>query len=120
MPTFYEIPLSGTPQRFVISLANENSSNGANPVVAYTLTFQYRDADPSIAGGCGWTLDVADQYGTQILCGRPLVTGADLLAQYDYLALGGHLVVGSDGVPDAIPTFDNLGSGSHVYWVTTP
>jgi Domain of unknown function (DUF6983) len=118
MPRTYEIPLTGAPQRFSIPLPIEGSPT--NNATAYTLTFQYRDADPAVAGGCGWTLDLADQGGTPILCGVPLVTGADLLAQYDYLALGGHLIVSSEGEPLAIPTFDNLGSGSHLYWVTLP
>lgn len=115
MPTYYEIPLSGAPQRFNITLPNQTGGN-----VAYSLAFQYRDADISIAGGCGWTIDIVDQLGNQLVCGIPLVTGADLLGQYAYLALGGHLGVSSDGDPDAVPTFDNLGTGSHVYWVTLP
>jgi hypothetical protein len=114
----FEIPLSGTPQRFTISLPLQNNPTGA--LVSYVMTFQYRDAEPSMAGGCGWTLDLADQFGNAILCGVPLVTGADLLRQYDYLALGGHLAVASDGLPYEIPTFDNLGSGSHLYWITVP
>jgi hypothetical protein len=46
-----------------------------------------------------------------------LVTGSDLLAQFAYLKLGGHLVVLSEGETFALPTFENLGSGSHLYWV---
>ena len=117
MPNYYEIPLTGAPQRFSSPLPIEGSANLAT---AYTLTFQYRDADLAIAGGCGWTLDLADQGGTPIVCGIPLVTGVDLLAQYDYLNIGGHLVVSSAGNPPATPTFDTLGSGGHLYWVTLP
>lgn len=119
MPYYYEIPLSGSPQRFAISLPIENSVP-AGGQASYVMTFNYRDADPAVAGGCGWTIDLFDAGGNPILCGMPLVTGADLLGQFAYLDLGGHLVVRSEGIPDAIPTFDNLGSGSHVYWVTLP
>lgn len=118
MPNFFEIPLSGSPQRFSISLPIENSPD--NALASYTLTFQYRAVYPEMAGGCGWTVDLADAPGNPILCGMPLVTGTDLLGQYAYLNLGGHLVVSSEGIPDAVPTFGNLGSGSHVYWVTLP
>lgn len=118
MPLFYEIPLSGAPQRFTIALPDEtNAPDGVN---GYTLTFQYRDATADQGGGCGWTIDIADAAGNNLLCGVPLITGADLLGQFAYLDLGGHLAVTSDGEPDAVPTFDNLGSGSHLYWVTLP
>lgn len=116
MPAYYEIPLSGTPQSFSISLPRERG--GINETVTYTMKFQYRDAD--VAGGCGWTVDLFDPVGDPMLCGIPLVTGADLLAQFAYLDLGGHLVVLSEGEPLAVPDFHNLGSGGHVYWVTLP
>jgi hypothetical protein len=110
MASFFEIPLSGsTPQTFTIQLAG-------NPL---QLTFLYRNADPAIAGGCGWTVDVVNAQGANVLCGVPLVTGADLLAQYAYLNFNGSLFVRSDGTPEAIPTFENLGEtpGGHLYWM---
>lgn len=106
----YEIPLSGAPQRFAIELP------GAP--VNYVMTFQWRDAPDGMAGGGGWVLDIADADGTAMVCGIPLVTGADLLAQYAYLNFGGQLAVHSAGIPDATPTFNNLGTGSRVYWIT--
>lgn len=119
MPAAYEIPLSGSPQRFAISLPMESSLPGGAQG-SYVMTFNYRDAAPEMAGGCGWTIDLFDASGGPILCGVPLVTGADLLGQYAYLNLGGHLIVRSEGIPDAVPTFDNLGSGGHLFWVTLP
>lgn len=110
----YEIPLSGAPQRFTMSLPYGTTGT----VNDYVLTFSYRDAPEDMAGGGGWVLDIADAYGEPLACGLPLVTGADLLAQFEYLNLGGHLIVESAGIPDATPTFNNLGSGSRVYWVT--
>jgi hypothetical protein len=100
--TVSEIPLSGTPQFFTIALAG----------TTYQLVFTYRDAP-----GGGWVMDINDAQGNPIACGIPLVTGTDLLAQFGYLNFGGQLWVKSDGVPDALPTFDNLGTGSHLYWV---
>lgn len=66
-----------------------------------------------------WMLDIADTTETPILQGLPLVTGADLLAQYRYLTNipPGLLGVATDGVPDAVPTYQNLGLTSHVYYV---
>jgi len=108
MTTVWELPLSGTPQRFTMTLAGNT----------YQFLFQYRDA--VAAGGGGWVLDLNDYLGNPIICGIPLVTGADLMAQFGYLGFPGQLWVRSDGTPDAVPTFDNLGYLSHVYYVTVP
>jgi predicted Zn-dependent protease with MMP-like domain len=101
--TTYEIPLSPSPQTFSILLVG----------VLYQLTVRYADAPEG-----GWMLDIADQAGNDILNGAPLVTGHDLLEQYDYLGIGGSLAVSTDGDPDAIPTFENLGVQSHLYFTT--
>jgi hypothetical protein len=98
----YEIPLRPMPSRFAITL-------GGN---VYQLVVQYRDA----AMG-GWVLDFNDQFGGPIACGIPLVTGANLIEQYAYLGLPGQMWVYSDGTPDAVPTFGNLGVGSHLLWI---
>ena len=104
MSTIYEIPLQvGTPQSFSITLGG----------VQYRLTLQYRN-DPA----AGWTLDIADSTGDPIISGIPLVTGADLLAQYAYLGFGGRLRVQTTSDPDAVPTFTNLGDDGLLYWVT--
>lgn len=70
---YYEIPLSPVPQKFNISLAG----------TTYRLSFVYRN-------GCyaNWVMDIADNSGNAILNGLPLVEGADLLSQYQYLGLG--------------------------------
>lgn len=98
----YEIPTSASPQSFQIALAG----------VTYKLTLMWRDAP-----GGGWFLDIADSAGSRILSGIPLVTGADLLEQYDYLAFGGELWVQTDSDAAAVPTFDNIGTASHLYFV---
>jgi predicted Zn-dependent protease with MMP-like domain len=103
MSTTYEIPLTPSPQTFSILLAG----------VSYQLTLRYIDATEG-----GWLIDIADNAENNILCGVPLVTGHDLLEQYDYLGLGGQLFVQTDGDPDAIPTFQNLGLQGHLYFVT--
>ncbi|WP_069705192.1 phage baseplate plug family protein [Burkholderia seminalis] len=103
MTTFYEIPLTPDPQTFTITLRG----------VIYQLTVQYR-----AAGGTGWILDVADASGNLLVSGIPLVTGTDLLGQFGYLGFGGSLWVQGAASPDDVPTFDDLGVGSHVFWVT--
>lgn len=99
----YEIPLSSDPQTFIITLSG----------VDYRLTLLYRSV-----GGAGWVLDVADSSGNPLVGGIPLVTGVDLLGQFKHLGFGGGLWVQGAANPDDVPTFADLGSGSHVFWVT--
>jgi len=98
----FEIPLIASPQKFSVQL-NQTT---------YAMTVRYLDVDQG-----GWILDIADISDVPIVCGIPLVTGTDLLAQYGYLGFGGQLFVQSDSDPDATPTFQNLGSTSHLYWL---
>lgn len=99
--TYYEIPLAPNAQRFNITLAG----------VVYQLTLIWRTGDMG-----GWFIDIASSAGVPILQGVPLVTGADLLAQYPDLGFGGTLTVATDSTPDAVPTYGNLGQASHVYF----
>lgn len=97
-----EIPLIAAPQSFSISL------NGS----IYSVRLAWNTVAAS------WTLDLADVNNVPILQGIPLVTGADLLEQYAYAGIGGSLYVQSDGDLTAVPTFTNLGSTGHLYFVT--
>ena len=97
--SIFEVPLNGQPQTLRITLGN----------VPYQLTVRWRNA-------CGWVLDIATVDGAPILQGVPLVTGADLLAQYRYLGIPGSLFVSTDADPDAPPAYTNLGTASHLYF----
>jgi hypothetical protein len=104
MATVYEIPLSPANQTFSVTLGN----------VEYRLAVTYRDAAEA-----GWLLDIADAENALIVAGIPLVTGADLLSPYGHLSIGGggKLYVSTDGDEYAVPTFADLGTLSHLYWV---
>lgn len=99
----YEIPLKGQSETFSIVLLN----------ISYRLSVIWRSA------AAGWFLDIADATGAPMVQGIPLVTGANLLAQYAYLGIGGALIVSTDGDQSAVPTFENLGSGSHLRFVVS-
>ena len=101
MATHYEIPLSATPQRFKVLLSG----------IEYQMTLIYRP-------GAGWVLDIASATGAMIVCGIPLVTGANLLEQYPHLGFSGRLWVRGSIDPDAVPTFVGLGSETLLFWVT--
>lgn len=99
--TYYEIPLTSTAQKFTISLGG----------VQYSMLLAWRNT----AMG-GWFLDISTVAGVPIILGIPLVTGVDLLEQYPDKNFGGVLRVTTDGDPDAVPTYANIGTQSHVYF----
>lgn len=100
----YLIPLVNTPQVFPIDLAG----------VAYTLTCKWNDSADS-----GWIIDIADRSQNPIVSGIPLITGCNLLDGLDYLGIDGELWASTAGDPNAVPTLDNLGVNSNVYFTTT-
>ena len=95
------IPTSPEPQRFLITLAAGQ---------AYQLVTQYRAAPEA-----GWTLDIGEPDSTPIISGIPLVTGVNLLAQYQHLIVGSLFVL-SDVDMWAAPGFPDLGVSSHLYF----
>lgn len=101
MSTPYEIPLTSKAQNFLIDLAS----------TTYSIYLFW-----NVAVSC-WMINLNDASGNPIIQGIPLVTGADLLAQYSYMNLGGALIVQTDFATDDIPTLSNLGAESHLYFV---
>lgn len=102
MATIFEIPLTPNAQKFFITLAG----------VQYQLRLIWRTA---VEGG--WFLDILTPSDAPILEGVPLITGADLLEPYPEKNFGGKLYVGTDGDIDATPTYGNLGTASHLFFV---
>ena len=102
MTTTSEIPLISSPQTLGISLLG----------VVYNLQLVWNVISQA------WIIDIADTNNTPILQGVPLVTGVNLLEQYSYLGIGGALYVQSDGVSTDQPTVTNLGTQSHLLFVT--
>jgi hypothetical protein len=96
-----EIPLkAATAQQFLCEI------NGTT----YGLSFYYLDTDMG-----GWAFDLCDQNFEPLAAGLQLVTGADLLAQYEYLNFGFTLYCVTDGAPFIPPWWSNLGQTSHLY-----
>jgi hypothetical protein len=101
----YLIPLQNTPQSFTITLAN----------VDYILTCRWNDAPDA-----GWVLDIEDAISAVVLASNiPLICGADLLSGLEYLGINGTLIVYTDGDQNEVPTLDNLGVESNLYFKTT-
>lgn len=97
----FEVPLTATPQLFLISLVGKQ----------YYFRVWWNDAIST------WILDILLSDKTPLINGIPLITGTDLLGQYEYLGIGGGLFVCSDTEsPDDLPTFQNLGIDSKLYF----
>lgn len=101
--TAFEVPLSPQPQTFNIVL------NG----VQYRMLFKWNTV------AAAWVLDILQPDSTLVLTGIPLVCGADLLEQFDYMGFGFQLVSQTDGDTTAPPTFTNLGVEGRLYVVTS-
>lgn len=100
--TVYTIPLTNVAQRFVIAL------NG----ISYTLNNRWNEQAQA------WMVDIFDETNTApLMCGLPLVAGANLLEQHEHLNIGGALVCYTDGDEFAPPTEASLGVESNVYFV---
>lgn len=100
----FVLPLLNIPQTFDLALAG----------VIYTLTCKWNSADDG-----GWVLDFADSdTGASIAANVPLITGVDCLDGLEYLGINGKLVAYTDGDDFAVPTLDNLGVESNLYFLT--
>lgn len=97
---FFSVPALPTPQSFGISLGGLDLN--------MNLAFK---------GAAGWVMDVANNVGDTLLSGVPLVTGGNLLEQFEHLGIPGGLWVQTKNAPDAVPTFDNLGVESFLFYV---
>lgn len=99
--TTYQIPLIEGPQVFTITLGK----------TTYGFRLRYCDTPQG-----GYILDISDENRQPLVCGIPLVTGCDLLEQYQYLGIPGSLYCATDADPPEAPHHDGLGTSSHLYF----
>lgn len=100
--TVLRIPCIAQPQEFDIALG----------VTTYRATLKWNSVSNV------WILDLGLPGGALVVGGIPLVTGADLLAQYGHLGFTGKLIAQTDFDLTAPPTFDNLGTAGNLYFIT--
>lgn len=98
--TYYEVPLSPTPQIFITAIVG----------VIYQLSFRWVEGSQG-----GWVMDMAKADGTPLLGSLPLTTGCNLLEQHEHLGIGAALFISTAGNKTALPTFENLGKLSHLW-----
>ncbi|MFG1172166.1 phage baseplate plug protein [Erwiniaceae bacterium CAU 1747] len=95
-----EIPLTPDNQSFSITISE----------FTYKAAIAWRET-------C-WFMDLMDNTGSLLIGSIPLVTGVNLLSQYQALGLGFSLIVLCDAEGQEYPTKTDLGIGSHLYVVT--
>lgn len=106
MSTVSILPLINVPQSFNITLGDTN----------YIMTVKWNDSPDG-----GWICGFADPLTNKIIVDNiPFITGVDMLDGLDYLDFGGQLVVVTNGDITAVPTLDNLGIDSNLYFITPP
>lgn len=101
----FQISVQNLPQTFDIALAGVN----------YTMTCKW-----NAAADAGWVIDLVNaDTSAPVASNIPLITGADCLAGLEYLEINGQLVVLTDGDQFAVPTLDDLGVESNLYFLTS-
>ena len=101
MSTVYEIPTSSDNQTFNISLVG----------ATYVINLYWNTINLT------WMIDISDITNNQILTGIPVVANVDLLAPFGYFNFDGQLIAQTDHAIDVPPTFVNLGTDGHIYFV---
>ena len=102
--TIFQFPLINAPQTFEINLAGVN----------YIMTSKW---NPSEEGG--WVFDLSDSAtNSPLVANAPMITGVDCLSGLEYLGINGQIIAYTDGNPNAVPTYENLGLDSNLYFGT--
>jgi hypothetical protein len=97
----FTVPLTNVPQKFSIVL-------GGRQLV---LVNKWNEDS-------GWLLDIYDgQANKPLIMAVPMIVGADLLSQYEYVGIPGSLIVYTDGNQFSDPTLSNLGGESNLYYL---
>jgi hypothetical protein len=96
-----EIPLNDYAESFTVELAG----------APYTFKTKWNDALGA------WVLDIGKSSDEWLIRNLAIVTGGNLLEQYEHLNLGFELYAVTDGKPETDPSA-NLGTDSHLYAVT--
>lgn len=98
------IPLQNVAQSFSITLANKN----------YIVASVWNDSPDA-----GWYISFTNADSNEMIVDNiPLITGADLLSGLEYLGFEGQFIVYTDGDTTQVPTLQNLGVNSNLYFIT--
>jgi hypothetical protein len=82
-------------------------------------TFYWLTLTWNAYAGC-WQLHIDSDQEVRLLSSLAVVTGLNILEQFDYLNIGngGMMVAQADHAhPDDIPAWENLGETTHLFWI---
>lgn len=97
----FKIPFTNQPQKFNVSLRGR----------LLILINRWNSIDST------WRVDVLDAITNQeLILSIPLVTGCNLLKQYNFVGLDGQIIVFTKSEIFSPPTYENLGVNSNVYF----
>lgn len=97
-----QVPLLPQPQKFSIVLLG--------------ITYNMRTRWSNLSNA--WMLDISDADLVPIVGSIPLVVGADLLEEYEYLNIeGGLWVQNTTGPADDVPGFNDFGSIARLLFI---
>jgi hypothetical protein len=100
---FFRIPLLNKPQSSEITLSG----------VDYIIINRWS------SGMEVWTFSLQSIETEKILINdMPLITGANLLEQWEYLGIPGILICYTAGDQGEPPTFENLGTDANLFYIT--
>jgi hypothetical protein len=102
---YYTIPVTNEPDQNFICTVPVNGQN-------ITLRFRLRY---NTQGGYWW-LTLADKNGNVLVDGVPLLTGQNILEQYQYLNIGSAYVVKTGSSPLDSPDEQSLGKDFLLVW----
>jgi hypothetical protein len=97
----FKIPVTNTNQKLQVTL------NG----ITYNFIIVWNQF-----GNC-WYLDINDISNNPILNSIPLRAGYDLLKQFKYLGIGGHLIVQNTSNPLLEPGYSDFGQTSFLLYI---
>lgn len=98
----FKIPCSGFNEIFEITLKQKK----------YKLRLVYNDISEC------WQMDIYKSNDEPIILNYNIVSGLNILDQYQYLNFKGFFVTYADGNPDLIPTKANFTKDVNLYFVT--
>jgi hypothetical protein len=99
------IPVSSTPgQVFSTSVTINGAVQSFNCALSFNEIAEY------------WVLDIFDGNNNLLLSGVPLVTGLNLLRQYQYLGIGSIYLLNITGVNIDSPNSADLGTDFALLW----
>jgi hypothetical protein len=99
------IPVNSAPgQVFGVSVTINGLVQSFNCTVTFNEVAQY------------WVLNIYQTNNVPIILGLPMVTGLNLLRQYQYLGIGSIYVLNVTGVPIDSPNATDLGVDFQLLW----